>query len=500
MQATTIRPEHKVVLIKIPRSIPADGDPAALLEATSKWWVIGPARRTPGPASPDYALAVHRGRVVAAYRVLGWEPAPSGERWGFRGGPAPELRELYKGMDVTSYFPPGAANPLRYVNCGTGSGLRAERPATAVTAVAHEHEIASVVARLHAEPLTHLMLGHRELFHSNLLAWFFRAMPEASDRVFARYTAVRNSDRSTLRAVHREEHHMDLRLEWPDRERLVIENKVFSLPDEGQLAEYAGKDYGDGDSPRFALLSLTDPSWPDDRKELGGREWRWLSFTEVARAIRDAIPAEDRSYEAETMRHYAKVVELLDELARKATLAEAGDPVGLPTPIRTALGEERLAGAIGKLRAKSVARRVEIALAEAGITDGTMEAGFSKGKPLISWYRTGWPPPDGRVGWQLQGDQFRLTIVIRHLEGRTSELRRKRHEFAEAHAHLFAFGLLDAALGTEDQLVMPTDAPPEARGFCRFDPDFVYRYKKVPGITVGQLEDAAIAYARTIGT
>ena len=35
--------------------------------------------------------------------------------------------------------------------------------------------------RIEASPLGRLMYGQRELFHSNLLAWFFDALPEAAD-------------------------------------------------------------------------------------------------------------------------------------------------------------------------------------------------------------------------------------------------------------------------------------------------------------------------------
>lgn len=82
-----IRPSHRVVLIKVPRSAPEGGDPATLSEAASKWWVVAESRRDGGAASPEYALAVVRGRVAAAYAIEAWLPAPSGVRWGFTGRP-----------------------------------------------------------------------------------------------------------------------------------------------------------------------------------------------------------------------------------------------------------------------------------------------------------------------------------------------------------------------------------------------------------------------------
>jgi len=282
---TDIRPEHKVVLIKIPRSAPVGADADALLEATSKWWVVAESRRNKGPAGPDFALAVNKGRVVAAYRIAGWRPAPTGHRWGFTGALSDELTALYGGVDVTRYFPPGAANPLRYVNCDTPKAS-AQR-ATAEFVELQRTELAEVVRRLDREPLTHLMLGHRELFHSNLLAWFFRSLPESADHVFGSLTSVTTAPSGNTRRVLREKNSLDLWFRWPQRRALVIENKVFSLPDEKQLEGYATKAASRGEAPLFWLLSLSDPSWTDNRKILAGHEWRWLSYRDLAERIAD---------------------------------------------------------------------------------------------------------------------------------------------------------------------------------------------------------------------
>jgi hypothetical protein len=48
--------------------------------------------------------------------------------------------------------------------------------------------VKEIVEKLDAEPLTHLMLGHLELVHSNLLAWFFRCLQRKADAVFGTLT------------------------------------------------------------------------------------------------------------------------------------------------------------------------------------------------------------------------------------------------------------------------------------------------------------------------
>lgn len=115
---TNIAHEHRVVLIRIPRTAPAVGDAHALYEATRRWWRIGRDRTKGGPTSPTHALSVLTGEVVAAYKIDGWEQRGEDHRWAFAGRPATGDVATYVGTDVRHYFPPGAANPVRFLHCG----------------------------------------------------------------------------------------------------------------------------------------------------------------------------------------------------------------------------------------------------------------------------------------------------------------------------------------------------------------------------------------------
>jgi hypothetical protein len=490
-----IRPEHRVVLIKIARSAPSDGDPAALLAATSRWWVVSESRRGDGPASPEYALAVSRGRVVAAYRIDHWQRAPSGPRWGFVGEVSPKLTELYRGVDVTAYFPPGAANPLRYVNCiATTEAAASLREVTAEVVERKRSELDETVMRLKREPLTHLMLGHRELFHSNLLAWFFDCMPGSADAVFRPLTGT-SSHGSAPRAVRREKKSLDLWFTWPGHRPLVIENKVFSLPDEVQLAKYGERAGADVEHPALWLLSLSYPGWTDDRKVIAGHEWRWLSYSDLAERIRSAVPDEAGSYESQTMRHYADVVDLLSELVTEVVVTDPKETIRLPLDVEAALGDDRLASVMAKLRARSVAQHVSAALRDAGCRQTDVGSGLTHAKSLVEWFIRVNRAPEARAGWQLQENQFRLALICPHLKGSEPEKRHARFEFAKANEDLFDFNVIDDILGTRTAPFIP-DLRTSSHGFRRFDPDFVYRYKQTPELTVAQLEAAALVIAR----
>ncbi len=102
------------------------------------------------------------------------------------------------------------------------------------------------------------------------------------------------------------------------------------------------------------------------------------------------------------------------------------------------------------------------------------------------------------VGWQLQGEQFRLFMVLRAegMSGRTLDHRHRRETFARESGSWFNFEVLREITGIE------AEARPAATGaglgFNKYDPDFVYRYLPSPGITVGQVIDAGVAYSQAV--
>jgi len=206
---------------------------------------------------------------------------------------------------------------------------------------------------------------------------------------------------------------------------VVIEIKVFSLPEKAQLEKYTSNN----PSNAFLwLLSLSNPIWKDDRVEINHHEWRWLSFQELAKLIRSALPADNASYEVETMRRYAKVIDLLHELAAAGAVMDSNETVRLPDDVKIALGDSRLISSIAKLRASSVAQCVRKALCEAGVSQTTVEAGYTGEQPYIEWFR---PLNDEwQAGWQLQNGHFRLAIRV-NKNNETMKERTQRENFAK---------------------------------------------------------------------
>jgi hypothetical protein len=344
---------------------------------------------------------------------------------------------------------------------------------------------------LDREPLSAIMYGSLELFHSNLLAWFFETFPDAADEVF---TPGLPDGVQSVRNVGRETKHLDLTMTFPGKERLVVENKVFSIPTIEQLKRYSRDVFEPWEKKGLGLTtgvlqSVYRPDWID---RVGG--WTYLGYDELADRIEAALQSETTSYEVETMRRYVRVARALSHLAEAVRVKSLEESVVPGVDLSAVLRDKKLATRLLKFRMHSVADVVRSAVKDLG---GTVSAGMGQGGPLLEWFRTLPMLPDGEigsVGWQLEGSSFRRAIIApQSLSGRTAALRQQRFELAAANERWFDFTGLDRVLGTVGVAIAPTPKGDAAQGFLRFDPAFVYRYKKTPMITVRQLIQATEA-------
>ncbi len=101
-----------VVLININRLFDADMTASDMYEATRKSWVMGEKRN-----KAIYAIATYRGLTREAYKINDW--FQEGTRWGFNGVVAEEpVRNSLINMSIIHLSKRGAANPIRYHQCG----------------------------------------------------------------------------------------------------------------------------------------------------------------------------------------------------------------------------------------------------------------------------------------------------------------------------------------------------------------------------------------------
>lgn len=362
---------------------------------------------------------------------------------------------------------------MRYVNCDAAPTRRVRQlPVAAAPPVDELEQLHGVCQRLQANPVLHMSLHSKELFHSNFLAWLVEAHPDLGEQVLKPWLES-DSTQKALR-VRRETHHLDVVIELPGYRPLVIENKVFSLPYKAQLAGYDEVNLpkaGLTGATRI-LLSLPDPGW------VTWEGWTWVSYDVLADRLEphvSTLTSRD-AFSGLLLRHYVSMVRDLLELARLTAATGDGDEVALDADQVELLRPLRLHDVMQKLRARQILLRVEGAYRERATPFTWTEVGMANGSVLMSTALT----LDNRdqLGWQLQGAQWRR-FLITATEGKGEQAKADRASYATArYSSWFDFT-------TEQELGHFVEMPKV--GFNHFDPSFVYRYLKVPALKVGEL-------------
>lgn len=375
----------------------------------------------------------------------------------------------------------------RLLGIGHHDGVRTSGDITAV---------AELCEQLDGEPLLHLSLHSKELFHSNVLGWLFEKYPQPAAAILEGLVPARAASRPAP-IVRREYRYLDLVVELPGLAPVVIENKVFSLPDTAQLERYARDALEGLDDPALILLSFTSPGWPGDTFATGDRSWRWLSYDELSRRVTLVAGAirtggyVDATFAADLLDHYANLIDRLRRLALAVGEPHETDGVELRSEILDQLRRVRLHDALSKARARALLNTLRQQLGD--VVGGRIvqwKSDFTRGNVLLEAFV---PTASGdRIGWQLQGGQWRLAVITAAHVGRTEEARAQRHRYvADHYGDWFDFGPLTEVAGARN-------APRSERAgeFNRYDPDFVYRYRLVADLTVTHLVELASIYQR----
>lgn len=338
------------------------------------------------------------------------------------------------------------------------------------------------------EPLFHLSLHSKELFHSNLLGWFINEYPDAAREVLVRL-GVPTRPSATIHRVRRESKNLDLVVEVPGLAPVIIENKVFSLPDEEQLDRYSAGKLAGLDDPHLILLSLASPGWITGTYVTSHGTWHAVDYTRMSSALHGVVDliagesgSEDR-FGADVVSHYAAMLESLIGAIDAVTHPASGEPFALDLDSQAALQSVRIYDAAAKLRSRQVIYELRDAVKDD--RRFIWHSGFTNGHPLIEAFLT--LACGDRLGWQYQGHQWRLAIVTAVHVGVSEEIRRVRHAYVkDRYRAWFDFEAVERLTGARS-----VPKAEQRDDFNRYNPSFVYRYRSVPEVTIGQLTELA---------
>jgi hypothetical protein len=490
------------LLLRLNKSWYAGIPAGELYEMTRAWWVMSAdtAQRV------ARVLAVAGGIVREAYEPTDWLPSPVEgleNRIGFNGAVASD-RERYVGRDVGHLFRPGSANPVRYLPLGAVLTGPSVPPACATSATsaapagtsagegAEPGLLERVLPLLDAFERDLLWAQSRagqELFHSNTIAWLLKnisrlAVPVLDLLGATQYGEVRQVD------VWRERRHLDIAIDpYGARPKIVVENKLYSVPYPAQLIKYnsyplpwsADHDERGAPGTRYVLLSVMKPSFPLPRP------WVHVGYQDLARAL-DLVDARSLDRTGEQFVRYRALVHRLVALAEAVDPALALDEQFSAADAVAHLPGGGLDGAIARMRFSGLAQLLQSQFAIAK----PFEVGGDRGGLITYWRRLG---RNRRIGWQFQEDQLRFQIKIEDpgLQGKAR--RTARGAIVEAqYLDFFDYADIEAILGAD--LKTKNYAPGEWLGF---NPDFVYRHRPVKRtVSAARLTEALTAMTRRV--
>ena len=268
---------------------------------------------------------------------------------------------------------------------------------------------------------------------------------------------------------------------WPESGSVLIENKLFSIPAEEQLARYS--EQFDQNTSCW-LLSLMDPGWSGRKKRIGRHEWHWKDYGELGSELESSLSMTPPSFERELAVRYANVVKRLARLNVLVAPGHDDDTVELGSEVADLLRGNQLSAGMVKVRASAVASAVLNAVHDHQPTRAG--AGFSNGTPIVECFYALDGHPRVELGWQLQNGSFRLMIISRdEVVYRGREPTTEGVELAAMLAdHLGVWPKLEGVLGVNSS----GERSDRLYGFAD---DVIYRHRRVEGLTLGQLKAAA---------
>lgn len=131
---------------------------------------------------------------------------------------------------------------------------------------------------LKESPLFNLSLSSKELFHSNMFYWICETYRETLGPILAENIGI---EAAPIEETKREKLNTDLTIRFKNNKKVVIENKVKSIPNPAQLKKY---EQNIPDINKFVLLSLFQPSF-----EAVSTKWKHFDYSVYGKILEKLI-------------------------------------------------------------------------------------------------------------------------------------------------------------------------------------------------------------------
>lgn len=182
------------------------------------------------------------------------------------------------------------------------------------------------IKSLKKSPLFNLSLTNKELFHSNFIAWFGKLYPE----LFIQLISDLLGENKWADGVDAKK--MDIRREYNNFDisvfdsedskvpRLIIENKVKSVPTQAQLKEYEHK-INDDENVALLLLTMNEQiySLAEDESDI---RWKIVNYQALSTSLRGLPDKNIKPYHRMLVKDYCQYVYDLQQIICNFTSEE----------------------------------------------------------------------------------------------------------------------------------------------------------------------------------
>ena len=173
---------------------------------------------------------------------------------------------------------------------------------------------------LKESPLFNLSLSSKELFHSNMFYWICETYGDILGPILAEKIGI---EAEHIEETKREKLNTDLIIHFKEDKKVVIENKVKSIPNPAQLKKYEQSVLG---IDKFVLLSLLRPSF-----EPVSTNWKHIDYRDYCKILEELISElekgqnlcldkPDYSYHLSLLKDYTKFIAALVAITETITI------------------------------------------------------------------------------------------------------------------------------------------------------------------------------------
>ncbi len=225
------------------------------------------------------------------------------------------------------------------------------------------------ISALKRSPIFSISLSSKELFHSNFIAWMLVEYPKEMWKIFSIYTSLDYGDYELKTdSIKREYKHIDLMFDVVKRDsivgkndlvKIIIENKVKSLPYINQLEDYSKK-YPNAENILLSL-STAENIVVNGKVTVSekGKEnaWKLFTYKELANMLCNIDTKNE--YETFIINDYINLIKNLSSINDKARLINKDEIYNWYENTDNSLRKIRLDSFVIKLKCENLALKIE---------------------------------------------------------------------------------------------------------------------------------------------